>query len=451
MNGHSSALARPSGIRTAIGASRQDPESNEQQVLDEIRAAMKKVSFKLTMTKKINELTLHEINFAMHCLLSYGDSARRFSFGPHHTDHGAGAPPSGYQFTVSAEASLRTAPFHRRTLGNGVLAFPLDAGLACMRTESGATLDEYHLRSSRVRAAIDLAITNERLGGDERNYAGIFSSRRRDGARVVRQYWVVVQANDQAASERYFDTLLDAERAGKTWKQAFTENDALSTLVSAQTVHRARIACALIRACELGPVCAERDFDANVVAMIESEQFVDNVHDVVEQGLPGEMTYLNGMASNRAVTSSGLVVREAGRLGVTLISGPLEATRVKTDVGFPCWTGHKRSPFVTQRADETNEATESETTLSDRTFFWDGCETDERYRHNLTLSIEQAHVRHDKRWRVVESWLGHARDADELTLEPVVVKLHSTEPPRGACNGQCSSAAAEDDEFSCEL
>lgn len=433
------------GIRAAIRNSTTPAEANEEAVLAEIRAATGKVSFKLTVSQQVTELTPHELNFALHCLLVYGESARRFSFGPHHADLGTSTRPSGYQFTVSADAPLLTAPFHRRTLGNGVLAFPLDAGFACTRTESGAPLDEHHLMSSRVRTAIDLSITDARLGGDERNFAGIFTSRQRSGARVIRQYWAVVQANDLKESEKFFDHLQAAEREGRTWQDTFIDTDKLSSLVNVQRQYRARLLCALLQACELGPVCRDKDIAMNIDAVLESTRCVDNVHDVVEAGLPGELTYLNGMASNRAVTSSGIVVREAGRLGVTLLNGPLGATKNKRDVGFPCWTGHRQSPFVTS-GNENNDD-ESEATAADRMFFWDNCNT-ERYRHNLTLSIDGAHVRQSKRWRDIESWLGHANGSEEIALEPVVVKLHSTEPPRSLCNGACSGI---DDESSCEL
>lgn len=437
-----------SEIRTAIRDGRQTLDSSKDGVLTEIVAALGKVSSTLTVSQQLTEVTPHELNFAMHCLLLYGSSAQRFSFGPHHTDHGSSLPPSGFQFRVHQDAPMLTAPFNRRTIGNGVLAFPLDAGFACMRTIQGSPIDEHHFLSSRVRAAIDLAISDGRLGGDERNYAGIFTSRQRSGARVVRQYWAVVQANDEPLSRQFFAKLEEAERQGKTWLQTFSEGDMLGELVNQQRMHRAKVLCALLHACDLGPVCEQPSLEANARAVLDSERSFDNVHDIVEKGHEEELAYLNGMASNRSVTSAGLIVREAGRLGVSLLAGPLGRRRNKRDVGFPCWTGHQRSPFIARSSGSAMSSDDMEATTADRTFFWDNADVGDKYRHNLTLSIDGAHVRQSARWRTIESWLGHPLDADDLTLEPVVVKLHSTEPPRSFCNGACSGV---DDDTSCEL
>ena len=413
------------------------PELDHQLVL-----ADKKIGVGLLHSNHRDELSRPEIRFAESCMLVYGSAALRFAFAPNHSNCGEYADPRGFIVNVSADAPLYATPFPERSMFNGVLAFPLEYGYACNRTAKGLPIPSGYFSHQVVRDSINQKILEDRdLGDDETNYAGIFSTTVREGFDNRVQYWAVVQCHNTDVSKQFHDYLCEQEarhrdvvsepkagsdkRSFATWRSFFLGNEKVADFMEQQQEHRARVMVRLLQACGLGPVCDSTDIAENVSFILNCPHTVNVLINNVESIDENTLAYYSDMVSVKTVTDAGVAVREAGRLGIALLRGPLKKPRHPLDIAFPCATGHRKS--VRDMSLSEFSSREVEEMKVNEAQFWERAGVDRPL--NLNLATTEANVREDKRWAKIEVLLGYSAENGLVDLRPIQVKLHSTVQP----------------------
>lgn len=423
---------------------RESPQKSEIAHL--VATADKKISAVHVHSKSKSELSVDEVRFAASCLMMHGDTAHRMSFSPNHASCGPFAVPRGFQFDVDIDAPLFVAPFPERRMFNGLMAFPLDAGVSSARSAQGGALSHAYFTQDALRKSVNRIIReDEHLGDDETNYAGIFSTTVRSGFENKLQFWAVVQCHSTALSEELFDYMCEkearysdviAQRAASrrpedwtfsTWRSFFLDDQRVAELLEAQRAHRAAVLVRLIRACGLGPVAESRSTDDNVDFLLTSPHTIHSTFNCVEQIDEDKLAFLSDMYSRRAVTTRGLIVREAPTLPLALLPGDAwSEPRDTDDTGFPCATGHREPVRYMTSSDFGKHETMA--MANDSVHFWERSDDDRPFNTNLVTT--SANSRDDRRWQKIERALGFSGGPIRVTsLQPVQVKLHSTEQP----------------------
>lgn len=414
-----------------------DSSSTTDERLDgvatELEAAASRIIYKTLVTRDRAELTRDEQRFALVACHMYAGHLNRFAFAPNHAFAGRNRPPRGFIMDMRDTAPLFDVGFPERSMFNGIMAFPLDKGENSSLLANGEEVPPGYFSSPLVRERIDKAITEEHmLGDDDTNYAGIFSTTVREGFSERTQYWAVVQCHSTKVSEKFFDALCknsvahrEANSPGKvTWK-AFFGNEAIFKMAEKQREHRARVICALVNACGLGTIADSTAIRDNVQYLLDSEHTIKLTTTGVERVDENSLSFLSDNISTRLVTKTGLILREPGKLGLSLLRGPWGTPSHPRDVGFPCTTGH-RVAVRSIRLDEL-DADQKKMMGTDRVFFW---ERAEELPYNLNLCTKGVLSYESKERRRIERIFGFDAERGRLCLQPVQVKLHTTSQPK---------------------
>lgn len=390
----------------------------------------------------------------------------QWTWGPNASDHDPLTPPSGFSFTVRANAPVRAGPFHPEKMFYGTAAFCLDG--ATFR--DGSPLSEECIERERPRlkqrlnrairqhvddgaeatlATFDAGTGQERrswveqLGGGGA-YAGLFASLERGTQHFEKKYWLVVQSGYAPISEDLYRRMEDSD-ASTTWKQFFLEDPLTNYAHQCVGRNRRRLLYRVAEALELHLPASASQPDAQALAPAATggtgglpqviEPTVETVsHAVMFDKVRGVMAYHCGTFDPAFASSqgSGVLFNESPFLGPVILKGPPDEGKpfgltwkaaAESSGTFPCGTGRLRDPNT---ASASSSSLASVTPEDLEPFVWESTAVDRDHdrRANGRASADLYRPR-DAKFKEYEAKLGYNHTWGEVQLRPLVVKLAS--------------------------
>lgn len=360
---------------------------------------------KLIHSEFENNVSRYNALFALTTVRPLGEFCRRFVWSKNHTQVAEGDTPTGFQLNVSPFAPVFSRPFHPTAMYNGILCFPLAAGLHTMTNrKTKKRVDMSHFtNNARLAEELKNIFEGEPSTDDDDNFAGIFYGN--EGTET--RFFVVVQANDPELSREAYRMVCESEPASMgmvrdcaevrmirgeavrlihdrrveqhntaaldepdrlltenvkrlqdqrkidpdkppyiTWKTLFSENPKMYEIEKKQEHYRASIACRILKAAGLGPPSEEASSDEDVTQFIlHSDSTIKLSFNCVRQtdvSKPlSDMVYLSKLASIHDVTKNGILIRGACEGGVSLSLIPGLLEQTALASG-----AHVGSPFI---------------------------------------------------------------------------------------------------------
>lgn len=342
-----------------------------------------------------------EIEFARRILVLYGEHAKGFWFAPNHS---CCEPARGYQLGVTGDAPMSCAQFPEDTMFNGMLAFPLDAGVASGKLATGQEIPDGYFNQEFIRDAMRKCA--DKLGTDPTSFLGVFESTYRRGYEKKKRYWIVVQACSEKVSQEFFECIVEVE-GSRTWDEVFSKGKLASKYIAEQCKHRAILVAVLARAFKLGNIADGGGLDDTIKGILSAPETISTVFNTIEHR-DGVYMYLSDVASSMSIPSSGILIKEPGRLGVQILHGPIEVRPDAKFIGFPVSTSPMQKTTSAPGCNPCNA------------FFWHS-----DHPSNPALSTAGATTREDPKWVDLESMLGYRSERGFTVLDPLQVMLHS--------------------------
>lgn len=327
-------------------------------------------------------ISLYSALFARATVRPLGEFCRRFVWCKNQGQVSEGETPSGFQLNVSPFAPIFSRPFHPTAMYNGMICFPLSAGVHTMtsrKTKKRVDLS-YFTNNNALAKELGSVFQGEPDTDDDDNFAGIFYGN--EGTET--QFFVVVQANNCELSREVYRMICDNEPESMnmvrdcaemrkaqyearmlihsrriaqnntsaldepdrlvhenlrrmqeqrkvdpdnppytTWKKLFIDNPRIYEIEKAQEHYRASIVCRILKAAGLGPPSDDVKTDEDVIqAILHNSNTIKLSFNCVRQAdvknPVSDLIYLSKLASVFDVTKNGILVRGACEGGVSL-------------------------------------------------------------------------------------------------------------------------------------
>lgn len=193
------------------------------------------------------------------------------------------APPSGFSLVVDYDAPLIPDPFHADKLFSGVSAFKIPQTITIGKDR--VKLDETYLRKNHEEIlnsmkrnlkpntsnVFDLSCMGEESGGVDskgwdplisgtNSFAGIYSTKSRDGYFLKTDHWILVQSGVPEASFDIYKKICEKSDSDNrpTWNSFFNNNKDIAYTMEGSKRNRNRLIARVAKSMGLNIVC---DYD----------------------------------------------------------------------------------------------------------------------------------------------------------------------------------------------
>lgn len=340
-----------------------------QQFTKEIkRADTKLVRDKIDTRYVVDRLSYDACDKALKIVKSYGDNAVKWVYGPNWSCNNPMRPPSGFSFAVKRNSPVIPTPFHPQKIFYGTAALCLSD--ECKFKDGTKVTEESIIHNyQKLSRAINETIQQtteypihednqqnwEACIGSGGAYAGIFSSEERGELHHKKQYWLVVQAGAQKASEDLYKRMEDVYykrtntiNGDNTWEKFFFNNQHTTFLYNACKRVRGRLLAMLADALDIDIEKIRDSYGGYIL-----EPTVETITNIVTvDPYDRDILVFHSNTVDPQIVSNGLLLNETPYLGPILFKGPSDKSKQfgskwecdENSYGaFPVCTGRQKS------------------------------------------------------------------------------------------------------------